>query len=59
MARVAKTVMCSDEDRAELERLSRNRSEQARLADRAKITMLPVRRASASSGTLSFTRPFE
>lgn len=37
MARVAKAVTCSDEDRAELERLSRSRSEQARLVERATI----------------------
>ena len=37
MVRVAKTVMCSDEARAELERLSRSRSGQARLVDRAKM----------------------
>lgn len=37
MARVAQAVTCSDEDRAELERLSRSRSGQARLVERAKI----------------------
>ena len=35
MARVAKAVTCSDEERAELEQLSRSRSRQARLVERA------------------------
>jgi transposase len=39
MARVAAKVTCSDQDRAELERLSASRTEQARKVERAKIVL--------------------
>ena len=39
MARVARTVSCSEEDRVKLERLSASRTEEARLVERARIVL--------------------
>lgn len=39
MSRVAQSVMCSDEDRRQLERLSVSRTEEARLVERARIVL--------------------
>ncbi|MBC7623441.1 MAG: IS630 family transposase, partial [Aeromicrobium sp.] len=39
MARVARPVTCSEEDRVKLERLSTSRTEEARLVERARIVL--------------------
>ena len=39
MGRVAAKVTCSDQDRAELERLSASRTEQARKVERARMVL--------------------